>query len=130
GREREPVVVEHVAGPAQPFARLRTLAVGEGLLEERPGLLPVPGCESRPTFVESSRRFGPLLHGRTLTPASDNRQLRRDRLPGSGTALASSSVAARAPRERRAQASILTACCARRQVPRISPAAARAPDHT
>ena len=50
--EGEPVVVQHVPGPAHPFECLWGLARGQGLLECRPSALPVPAAESRPARFE------------------------------------------------------------------------------
>src|SRR6187455_25659 len=48
----DPVLVQHVPNPAHPFECLRGLARGHGLLECRPGALPVPTAESRPARFE------------------------------------------------------------------------------
>src|SRR5207248_11377859 len=52
GVEGQLVLVQHLAGPADPFQRLRCLVFGQGLLEGRPRTLPVPARESRPSRFE------------------------------------------------------------------------------
>ena len=103
GVESEPVLVQHVANPAHPFERLWGLASAKDSSKEAlarsqsPPLRAAQPASSGAARISSSatsppsksqareprgeetegRALAPLLHGQTLTPASDYRQARR-----------------------------------------------------
>ena len=88
-----------------------------------------PSATTPAAWPDALNRYLPSMRPRAQRPVSQTTAMPRSR-PGSGRTLASASIASRVPRERRVHASIRTVCCARLQVPRISPSTRSAPGHT
>ena len=70
GAEGEPIIVQHVAGPAEPLERFRSLLPGQRLIERNLGTLPVPVAQSGPTLAERIDTRHVACHVRTLRPGS------------------------------------------------------------
>jgi hypothetical protein len=68
GVDRQPILAQHMAGPADPLERLRRVALGEGALERGAGFRPVAASEGGPPRVQ--RRHG--LVALTVVPRAPN----------------------------------------------------------